>query len=321
MKPAHFLSDLHLSPSAPRRGSVPRLGTRAGARRRRGLRARRPLRQLARRRAARRPVRVRRGRPARGHRASRRAGGRDARQPRFPAGRAVRARGGRDAACPSVVVVDVGGVPTLLLHGDTLCTDDVDYQRYRAWIRDPSRQRKLLSLPWPVRRAFAAWLRRAAGTRAGNKGRRDHGRQRDGRAPARCAQRTSRAWSTGTRTGRRRTRSTWTAAAASATCWRIGTGTPCGSRSTRVARSGASSLPERCDDPGWAASPLEARLAPHYTGGTPCPGAADAPDLFSTPVVVRAARDHRHRPRARRRQRGGDRSRRAQRAAESSSGA
>ena len=61
---------------------------------------------------------------------------------------------------PDSVVVEAGGVPTLLMHGDTLCTDDVDYQRYRAWIRDPARQRKLLSLPWPVRRGFAAWLRR-----------------------------------------------------------------------------------------------------------------------------------------------------------------
>jgi UDP-2,3-diacylglucosamine hydrolase len=61
---------------------------------------------------------------------------------------------------PETAVVEAGGVPTLILHGDTLCTDDVDYQRYRAWIRDPARQRKLLSLPWPVRRAFAAWLRR-----------------------------------------------------------------------------------------------------------------------------------------------------------------
>ena len=61
---------------------------------------------------------------------------------------------------PDSLVVEAGGVPTLLMHGDTLCTDDVDYQRYRAWIRDPARQRKLLSLPWPVRRAFAGWLRR-----------------------------------------------------------------------------------------------------------------------------------------------------------------
>ena len=64
------------------------------------------------------------------------------------------------ALLPDSLVVEAGGVPTLLMHGDTLCTDDVDYQRYRAWIRDPGRQRKLLSLPWPVRRGFAAWLRR-----------------------------------------------------------------------------------------------------------------------------------------------------------------
>ncbi|MEO8487730.1 MAG: UDP-2,3-diacylglucosamine diphosphatase [Betaproteobacteria bacterium] len=61
---------------------------------------------------------------------------------------------------PETLVIDAGGVPTLLLHGDTLCTDDVDYQRYRAWIRDPGRQRRILAMPWPVRRAFAAWLRR-----------------------------------------------------------------------------------------------------------------------------------------------------------------
>jgi len=61
---------------------------------------------------------------------------------------------------PERIVVDAGGVPTLLMHGDELCTDDGDYQRYRAWIRDPRRQRRILALPWPVRRAFAAWLRR-----------------------------------------------------------------------------------------------------------------------------------------------------------------
>lgn len=70
------------------------------------------------------------------------------------------ARASGAALLPDTLVVDAGGVPTLLMHGDTLCTDDVDYQRYRAWIRDPARQRKILSLPWPVRRAFAAWLRR-----------------------------------------------------------------------------------------------------------------------------------------------------------------
>ena len=74
------------------------------------------------------------------------------------------------ALLPDSVVVEAGGVPTLLLHGDTLCTDDVDYQRYRAWIRDPARQRKLLSLPWPVRRGFAAWMRRKSRNASRSKG-------------------------------------------------------------------------------------------------------------------------------------------------------
>jgi UDP-2,3-diacylglucosamine hydrolase len=45
-------------------------------------------------------------------------------------------------------------------HGDELCTDDVDYQKYRAHMRDPGTQARLLRLPYPVRRAIAWWLRR-----------------------------------------------------------------------------------------------------------------------------------------------------------------
>lgn len=70
------------------------------------------------------------------------------------------ARRARMRILPDPAVVVLEGAPAVLMHGDTLCTDDVDYQRYRAWIRDPARQRKLLSLPWPVRRGFAAWMRR-----------------------------------------------------------------------------------------------------------------------------------------------------------------
>ena len=33
-------------------------------------------------------------------------------------------------------VMEVAGRPTLLLHGDTLCTDDVDYQQFRALVHD-----------------------------------------------------------------------------------------------------------------------------------------------------------------------------------------
>ncbi|MEP7181516.1 MAG: UDP-2,3-diacylglucosamine diphosphatase [Betaproteobacteria bacterium] len=61
---------------------------------------------------------------------------------------------------PEQIVVDLCGIPTLLLHGDSLCTDDVQYQRYRAWMLDPAHQRLFLALPYPVRRGIARWLRR-----------------------------------------------------------------------------------------------------------------------------------------------------------------
>jgi len=32
-------------------------------------------------------------------------------------------------------VIDLYGIKTLLLHGDTLCIDDESYQRYRKWVR------------------------------------------------------------------------------------------------------------------------------------------------------------------------------------------
>lgn len=57
-------------------------------------------------------------------------------------------------------LADLGGVTTLLTHGDELCTDDHAYQRYRAWMRDPVHQRRLLRLPYPLRRRVAAWMRR-----------------------------------------------------------------------------------------------------------------------------------------------------------------
>ena len=61
---------------------------------------------------------------------------------------------------PEEIVVDLGGAPTLLLHGDELCTDDVAYQRFRAWSRDQARQRRFLALPYFARRMAVAWMRR-----------------------------------------------------------------------------------------------------------------------------------------------------------------
>jgi UDP-2,3-diacylglucosamine hydrolase len=56
-------------------------------------------------------------------------------------------------------VIELAGVPTLLMHGDTLCTDDVAYQKFRAQVRDPRWQEQFLSQPLAQRRAFAAQAR------------------------------------------------------------------------------------------------------------------------------------------------------------------
>jgi UDP-2,3-diacylglucosamine hydrolase len=63
---------------------------------------------------------------------------------------------------PEQIVADVAGVPTVLLHGDELCTDDQAYQRYRAWSHDRERQRRFLALPYILRAAFIRWLRRTS---------------------------------------------------------------------------------------------------------------------------------------------------------------
>lgn len=59
-------------------------------------------------------------------------------------------------------VIDLMGERTLLLHGDTLCTDDADYQAFRRMSRDPDWQARLLAQPLAARRAFAAQARAAS---------------------------------------------------------------------------------------------------------------------------------------------------------------
>ncbi|OQX07954.1 MAG: UDP-2,3-diacylglucosamine diphosphatase [Thiothrix lacustris] len=48
---------------------------------------------------------------------------------------------------PEQQVIDLYGTPTLLLHGDTLCTDDVEYQQVRQLFRNPQWQQQFLGLP------------------------------------------------------------------------------------------------------------------------------------------------------------------------------
>lgn len=47
---------------------------------------------------------------------------------------------------PESLVVDLYGTPTLLLHGDSLCTDDVQYQAFRRQSRDPAWQAAVLAM-------------------------------------------------------------------------------------------------------------------------------------------------------------------------------
>ncbi|NNM51571.1 MAG: UDP-2,3-diacylglucosamine diphosphatase [Pseudomonadales bacterium] len=57
------------------------------------------------------------------------------------------------------VVVLPSGNTALLMHGDSLCTDDVDYQNFRLKVRDPAWQAGILSHPLEQRRMLAHMLR------------------------------------------------------------------------------------------------------------------------------------------------------------------
>jgi len=63
---------------------------------------------------------------------------------------------------PDPAVVLLYGKPTLLMHGDLLCTDDVDYQAFRAQTRDPQWQAQFLAQPLAARLAFAQAARAAS---------------------------------------------------------------------------------------------------------------------------------------------------------------
>lgn len=69
----------------------------------------------------------------------------------------VAATGVRMLEDPSVL--RVAGVPTLLMHGDTLCTDDHDYQAWRRTARSAAWQREFLAAPLAERRAQMLQLR------------------------------------------------------------------------------------------------------------------------------------------------------------------
>lgn len=56
-------------------------------------------------------------------------------------------------------VADIGGLPALLLHGDTLCTDDREYQAFRDTVRSDKWRRDFLAQPLAERHAEVEALR------------------------------------------------------------------------------------------------------------------------------------------------------------------
>ncbi|MGB2272286.1 MAG: UDP-2,3-diacylglucosamine diphosphatase [Pseudomonadales bacterium] len=56
-------------------------------------------------------------------------------------------------------VIDLYGQSVLLMHGDSLCTEDAEYMAFRAQIRNPDMQQVLLSKSLDERRGIAKMLR------------------------------------------------------------------------------------------------------------------------------------------------------------------
>lgn len=56
-------------------------------------------------------------------------------------------------------VIDLYGQRCLLMHGDTLCTDDIKYQAFRQMVRDEKWQREFLQKPLTERRQIVMGLR------------------------------------------------------------------------------------------------------------------------------------------------------------------
>ena len=65
-------------------------------------------------------------------------------------GQAFAARSGAHLI-PDPTVIDLHGTHTLLMHGDTLCTGDIEYQKFRAYTHNAETQSNFLQQPLAAR--------------------------------------------------------------------------------------------------------------------------------------------------------------------------
>lgn len=66
-------------------------------------------------------------------------------------------------------IINLYGTPTLLMHGDTLCTDDIDYQKFRTMVRDPHWKTDFFSKPKEERLAMTTKYRKISKTETARK--------------------------------------------------------------------------------------------------------------------------------------------------------
>lgn len=65
---------------------------------------------------------------------------------------------------PAQQVINLYNTPTLIMHGDSLCTLDVAYQKFRRWWNRPWWQALMLSLPLSLRQHLAKKARQRSAT-------------------------------------------------------------------------------------------------------------------------------------------------------------
>ena len=61
-------------------------------------------------------------------------------------------------------LLDLYGTPALITHGDKLCADDVEYQKFRAQVHGAEFQKNFLLQPLPARKAYIEQLRQLSAT-------------------------------------------------------------------------------------------------------------------------------------------------------------
>src|SRR5438552_15742551 len=64
---------------------------------------------------------------------------------------------------PDPTCIDLYGTRTLLMHGDSLCTDDTEHMAFRKMTRDVKWQRDVLAKPIAEREAMARMYREQSG--------------------------------------------------------------------------------------------------------------------------------------------------------------